>query len=366
MSIRVLSGIVVLFQIVGFYSFSLRFLHTRQAGMSIGEHSWSVGAWWLLQLCCSVVSVIMARVRYHLLFEGLMATEAMNNYLKYAIGVVTVFVTLADSWCHYDAHRSIWMRYEALTNPTGAYLGLMNRSSTARLARHFGVKFLVVTVTCLSVEYQVYRFIAADTQWHWFWLYNLYPSTISRMRHMFHLLHISLLTCNLRELDRQIRESTLPSIKRQLEDSRTLFTELALINEHINDIFGWSQAFNIASSFVQMAFDLYWAYEMMVHNENQIEVQMLCFVPTPLIIGILLHAAKCYRLAVNAIEKTLLDIPFQRDPTLDRVTFFFLKQLQQSDMRLTARNIFDFDYTLFSKFAVGIATYVVIFIEITN
>lgn len=80
---------------------------------------------------------------------------------------------------------------------------------------------------------------------------------------------------------------------------------------------------------------------------------MLCFVPTPLIIGILLHAAKCYRLAVNAIEKTLLDIPFQRDPTLDRVTFFFLKQLQQSDMRLTARNIFDFDYTLFSKVTVA-------------
>lgn len=103
---------------------------------------------------------------------------------------------------------------------------------------------------------------------------------------MFHLLHISLLTCNLRELERQLRESTMPlascdmnpsdqgstigSIKRQLEHSRTLFAELVLINEHVNEVFGWSQAFNVASSFVQMSFDLYWVYEMIMHNETNL------------------------------------------------------------------------------------------------
>ncbi|XP_058056461.1 uncharacterized protein LOC131207848 [Anopheles bellator] len=327
-SIGLLSACVKLFQMVGFFTFPIGF--DARSGLTIGDHCWKVKVWWMVQLCCSLASAVMGHFRYHHLYAGLQATEAMNNCFKYAIGLVTVFVTLADSWRSCEAHRSIWTRYRGLAIDRDAYLGLLNRRKVARVGRCYGAMFLVVVATCVMVEYQVYYGVAAGTQWYWYWLYNLYPSTINRMCHMFHLFHICLMERNLRELEREIQalghrigETVLDTGAHAalcLGELRTVYTELSDVNENINELFGWSQAFNISASFVQMAFDLYWAYMMGERNEDNLDVQLFCFVPAPVILGFLLYTANRYQLA-----------------------------LQQTHMRLTAKNIFDFDFTLIQK-----------------
>ncbi|XP_052864176.1 putative gustatory receptor 39b [Anopheles cruzii] len=373
-SIGILSVCVKLFQIAGFFTFAIGF--DARSGMTIGDHCWNVKVWWLAQLGCSLASAVMGHFRYHHLYAGLQATEAMNNCFKYAIGLVTVFVTLADSWRSCEAHRSIWTHYRCLAIDRDAYLGLLSQQAVVRVARCYGAMFLVVVATCVMVEYQVYYGVAAGTQWYWYWLYNLYPSTINRMCHMFHLFHICLMERNLRELEREIKalggrigEAVLDTGAHAmcLGELRSVYTELSGVNENINELFGWPQAFNISASFVQMAFDLYWAYMMGERNEENLDVQLFCFVPAPVILGFLLYMANRYQLAVDSIGRTLLELPcLPASAGYEPLKCYFLKQLQQTHMRLTAKNIFDFDFTLIRKFAVGIATYVVIFIEITR
>uniref|UniRef100_A0A182QZT4 Gustatory receptor n=1 Tax=Anopheles farauti TaxID=69004 RepID=A0A182QZT4_9DIPT len=352
LSFGAFSCLLVLFQLFGFFNFPL-LLHSK-LGVVIGEYRQSTSIWWILQLCLTVTSGILAKRNYNLLFYGLLLTDAMNNYFKYFIGLMTAFVTLADSWFGAETHHSVWARYRDLATRNGTFLGLVGRDEVARVLLRYVTTFLTIVLVCVMVEYKIYYGVAVGTQWYHFWIHNIYPYTVSHFRHMFHLLHIVLMAANVRELNRQLvrleEGSCSETTYERIEQCRAIYGELWQMNEGINVLFGFSQALNVASSFAQIAFDLYWLYMMWIIQEANMDVQMFCLLPTPLIFAFLLHAAKTHRQAMETLTGTLLDMScLQRNSRAMELRRHFLTQLLVHPLRLTARNIFDFDYTLIRK-----------------
>ncbi|EAA43548.1 AGAP009858-PA [Anopheles gambiae str. PEST] len=358
------SWLLLLFQLFGFFNFPLKLHHAD--GLAIGEHRWSSSVWSILHLASAVISGILAKRHYNYLFGGLMLTDAMNNYFKYVIGLLTIFVTVADSWFEVETHRSIWLRYRALATRNGTILGLIGRDELARVLLRYFFAILTIVAVCALVEFTIYNQLTPGTQWHWFWLHNFYPYTFSHVRHVFHLLHISLMASNLRQLQRKLVALHQTGERERLEEYRALYGELWQINEGINELFGFSQACNIASSFAQMAFDLYWVYAMWQKQQRGVELQIFCFVPTPVIIGFLMHAAKKHQLEMDAVQGTVLDMNFGLDAEMVKLRFYFLHQLLRNRIKLTAKDIFDYDYTLIRTLVIVILTYVIIFIEIAD
>uniref|UniRef100_A0A182JPI9 Gustatory receptor n=1 Tax=Anopheles christyi TaxID=43041 RepID=A0A182JPI9_9DIPT len=344
------SCVLLLFHLIGFFNFPLKLHHTE--GLTVGEHRWSSSIWCFCHLALAVISGLMAKRHYNHLFNGLLLTDAMNNYFKYVIGLLTIFVTLADSWFEVEAHRSIWIRYRDLANKNGTILGLIGRAELVRVMVRYICTFLVIIAVCTMVEFIMYQGLTVGTQWHWFWMHNLYPYTYSHFRHVFHLLHIMLMAANLRQLQCMLAGLQQSGDPEHLEEGRALYGELWQINEAINELFGFSQACNIACSFAQIAFDLYWVYAIWQKHKEGIEIQMCCFVPTPVILGFLMHAAKSHQLAMDAVEETVLDMNSLQDAEMVKVRFYFLHQLLRNRIKLTARDIFDFDYTLIRKVSV--------------
>uniref|UniRef100_A0A182NUL2 Gustatory receptor n=1 Tax=Anopheles dirus TaxID=7168 RepID=A0A182NUL2_9DIPT len=360
------SCLLVLFHLAGFFNFPLC-VHPK-SGLVIGEHRWSTSLWWALQLCLTVTSGILAKRNYNSLFNGLLLTDAMNNYFKYFIELMTAFVTLADSWFGAETHRSIWVRYRDLATRNGTFLGLVGRADVARVLLRYVATFLTIVTVCVMVEYKMYYGVGVGTQWHNFWIHNIYPYTVSHFRHTFHLLHIALMAANIRELNaklERLQQSALGTLVR-MEEYRAIYSGLWQMNESINNLFGFSQALNIASSFAQIAFDLYWVYTMWMSQEENIDVQMCCLIPTPVILGFLLHAAKTHLLAMEALKGTLLDMPCLQDGRMIELRRHFLSQLLLHPLRLTARKIFDFDYTLIRKLVTVSLTYIIIFVEMSH
>ncbi|XP_053673502.1 uncharacterized protein LOC128723761 [Anopheles nili] len=281
LSMGAFSCLLGVFQLVGFFNFPLR-LH-RRSGLAVGEHQWSSSICWIIQLIVTMVNGVLAKRNYNCLFNGLLLKDAMNNYFKFTLGLLTAIVTLADSWFCVETHRSIWMRYRALAQRDGTFLGLMDRGVTVHVLVRYMATFLLVVAVCILVEYKLYYGIAVGTQWHCFWMHNIYPYAISHFRHMFHLLHIALMAENLSQLQarlqRSIEQAGLHSGPMQrdatvaliMEECRAIYTELWFVNESINELFGFSQAFNIACSFAQIAFDLYWVYSIWLTNQENID-----------------------------------------------------------------------------------------------
>ncbi|XP_053666280.1 uncharacterized protein LOC128715411 [Anopheles marshallii] len=265
-SFRAFSCVLVLFQLIGFMNFPIK-LH-QTTGLTIGDHRWSTSIWWIIQLALTVICGIMAKRNYDNLFNGLLLTDAMNNYFKFGLGLLTVFVTLADSWFGIETHRSIWMRYRDLATRNGTFFGLIERPQLVRVLIRFFFVFLVIIAVCAIVERQFYYDIAYGSQWHYFWTYNLYPYTISHFRHVYHLLHILLMTANVRQLQKRLSRLQQLGVAQQLEACRVIYGQLWQINEAINELFGFSQALNIACSFAQIAFDLYWIYAMLMSQDT--------------------------------------------------------------------------------------------------
>uniref|UniRef100_A0A182PLP4 Gustatory receptor n=1 Tax=Anopheles epiroticus TaxID=199890 RepID=A0A182PLP4_9DIPT len=371
-SFKAFSCLLILFHLVGFFNFRLKLNHTT--GLTVGPRRWTSSIWCILHLLLTVLSGIMAKHHYNLLFKGLMITDTMNNYLKYVIGLVTIFVSLADSWFEVEAHRTIWCHYRDLATRYGTIVGLVGRAELAQILLRYIATFLTILLVCAVVECIIFTGLTPGTQWHWFWMHNFYPYTYSHLRHVFHLLHIALMASNLRQLGRKLVVLQQQQQQQQQEalamermaELRVLYGELWQINEGINQLFGFSQAFNIACSFAQIAFDLYWVYAMWQKQEERIHLQLYCFFPTPVIIGFLMHEAKNYQLAMDAVEAAVLDMNSSQNPEMVRFRFYFLHQLLRHRLKLTARNIFDFDYTLIRKLVIVILTYVIIFIEISD
>ncbi|XP_050072499.1 uncharacterized protein LOC126560585 [Anopheles maculipalpis] len=260
------SCIMALFQIVGFINFPVK-LH-QTTGLMIGEHRWSTSIWWLVQVALTVICAIMAKRNYNHLFNGLILTDAMNNYFKFVIGLLTVCITLADSWFRVETHRSIWMRYRELATKNGTFLGLIGRAELVRVLARFTVIFLVIVAVCTMVERQMYYGVTSGSQWHYFWTHNFYPYLISHLRHVYHLLHIMLMAANLRQLRNKLGSMQPVGVTHCIEAYRAIYGELWQINENINALFGFSQALNIACSFAQIAFDLYWMYAMWMQGSE--------------------------------------------------------------------------------------------------
>uniref|UniRef100_A0A182WGS8 Gustatory receptor n=1 Tax=Anopheles minimus TaxID=112268 RepID=A0A182WGS8_9DIPT len=360
----VFSCFLVLFQLIGFLNFPLA-LH-QTTGLTIGEHSWSSSIWWIIQLALTVLSALSAKHNYNNLFNGLLLTDAMNNYFKFVFGLLTVCVTLADSWFGIETHRSIWIRYRELATRNETFLGLIGKTQLVRVLVRFYVAVLVIVAVCAFVEFKMYYGVGYGSQWHYFWTHNMYPYTISHFRHVYHLLHIMLMETNLRQLQHRLGNLQTFGETECMEAYRAMYGELWQINEGINELFGFSQALNVACSFAQIAFDIYWIYAMWITDLKDIELQMYCLIPTPVIIGFLMHAAKSYLLAMNAVEATLLDMNCREDLRMDQLRYVFLTQLRRTRIRLTAKGIFDFDYTLIRKLVTVILTYVIIFTEMAR
>ncbi|XP_049277143.1 uncharacterized protein LOC125760753 [Anopheles funestus] len=263
------SCFLVVFQLVGFIIFPISLQQTT--GLTIGDHRWSTSIWWIINLSLTVVCGVMAKRNYDKLFNGLLLTEAMNNYFKFVFGWLTVCVTLADSWFGCETHRSIWIRYRNLATANGSCLGLMGRTQLVRVMLRFFIVVLVITAVCAIVERQMYYGVAYGSQWHYFWMHNIYPYTISHFRHVYHLLHILLMTANVRQLQNRLDRLQRFGVTEHMEACRAFYGELWQINEAINELFGFSQALNIACSFAQIAFDLYWMYAMWVSQNGSIE-----------------------------------------------------------------------------------------------
>uniref|UniRef100_A0AAG5CXB1 Gustatory receptor n=1 Tax=Anopheles atroparvus TaxID=41427 RepID=A0AAG5CXB1_ANOAO len=330
----------------------------------------------------------MAKIDYNCLYFGLELTEAMNNYFKYVIGMVTAFASHGDSWCSAGMHRSIWKCYQALAVRNGTYLGLLDRSSAAAAMRRVLKIFVLIVATSVVVQYKALHTLLPGTRWLYFLMYNIYPVTLSYMRHVFHLLHITLMCANLRQLHvklEHLRRTVDDSLKVEnitlnprkheaavlttldrLEDCRSIYTELWHANEGINELFGFSQAFNVACSFVQIAFDLYWVRAMWISGDPDLDLQMLLSVPTPVVVGFLMHTTRKYHLTVESVKQAVLEMPYMHDERMVQLCGYFLGQMQRFRFRLTARNIFDFDNTLLPKFVFVIVTYMIIFIEINR
>uniref|UniRef100_A0A182YDK9 Gustatory receptor n=1 Tax=Anopheles stephensi TaxID=30069 RepID=A0A182YDK9_ANOST len=269
------SFLMMLFHLVGFVNFPLK-LH-QTTGLSIGEHRWSTSIWWFVQVALTVICSILAKRNYDHLFNGLLLTDAMNNYFKFVIGVLTVCVTLTDSWFGIETHRSIWMRYRALATKNGTFLGLVGRAELVRVLVHFIAICLVIVAVCGMVEYEMYYGITVGSQWHYFWTHNFYPYLISHFRHVYHLLHILLMAANLRQLQHKLGSMQPPAVgvTERMEAYRAIYGELWQINESINELFGFSQALNIACSFAQIAFDLYWMYTMWMQGSNHMDCKCI-------------------------------------------------------------------------------------------
>uniref|UniRef100_A0A182LW52 Gustatory receptor n=1 Tax=Anopheles culicifacies TaxID=139723 RepID=A0A182LW52_9DIPT len=195
----------------------------------------------------------------------------------------------------------------------------------------------------------MYYGVGYGSQWHYFWTHNVYPYTISHFRHVYHLLHILLMEANLRQLQKKLGNLQQCGETERIEECRAIYGELWQINEGINELFGFSQALNVACSFAQIAFDIYWIYAMWIAELEHIELQMYCLIPTPVIIGFLMNAAQNYLQTMDAIEATLLDMNCGEDLRMNQLRFIFLTQLRRNRIRLTAKNIFDFDLTLIRK-----------------
>ncbi|KFB46675.1 AGAP009858-PA-like protein [Anopheles sinensis] len=384
-SIGAYSCLLKLFHMAGFVNFALHI--DQNVGIEIGEHHWRVNfIWWMLHCLYWVISCVMSRFDYNCLYNGLEVTDAMNNYFRYVIGMATAFASLGDSCCSAGTHRSIWKCYQRLAVRTAAYVGLLDRDSEAAYMRRILKFFIVTLATCAVVQYKAFYTLRPGTQWQCFWMYNIYPITMSYLRHMFHLLHIGLMTENVRQLrtklnqlrqtvdepsevenitlnPRKHEETVLATLER-LEDCRSIYTELWLANEGINELFGFSQAFNVACSFLQIAFDMYWMRAMWLSGEPNLDLQLFLFVPTPLILWFLMFTINDYHLAVESVKQSVLDMPCMHDERLMQLRGYFLGQLRRFRLRLTARNIFEFDKTLIPKLAFVVVTYLVIFIEI--
>uniref|UniRef100_A0A182T4P0 Gustatory receptor n=1 Tax=Anopheles maculatus TaxID=74869 RepID=A0A182T4P0_9DIPT len=298
----------------------------------------------------------MAKRNYNHLFNGLVLTDAMNNYFKFVIGLLTICVTLTDSWFGIEMHRSVWIRYREMATKNDALLGLVGKAELVRVLVRFIVIFLAIVAVCVTVECEMYYGITSGSQWHYFWTHNFYPYLISHFRHVYHLLHILLMATNLRQLRNKLCSMQLSGVTERMEAYRAIYGELWQINESINELFGFSQALNIAGSFAQIAFDLYWMYTMWMLGSNKMD----------LILGFLMSAAKSHQLAMEALEVTLLDMNCADDARMGQLRYLFLTQLLRTRIRLTAKDIFDYDYTLIRKFVIVILTYVIIFTEMSR
>ncbi|XP_058122475.1 uncharacterized protein LOC131293381 [Anopheles ziemanni] len=275
-SIGAYSCLLKLFHMAGFVNFALHI--DQNVGIEIGEHHWRVNfIWWMLHCLYWVISCVMSKYDYTCLYNGMELTDVMNNYFRYVMAMVTAFASLGDSCCSAGTHRSIWKCYQRLAVRTRAYVGLLDRASAAAYMRRILKFFLVTVVTCAVIQYKAFYTLRPGTHWQCFWMYNFYPITMSYLRHMFHLLHIGLMTENVRQLRTkldQLRQTTVLATLERLEDCRSIYTELWQANEGINELFGFSQAFNVAFSFLQIASDLYWVRAMWLSDDPDLDCKL--------------------------------------------------------------------------------------------
>ncbi|XP_058818112.1 gustatory receptor 8a [Topomyia yanbarensis] len=332
--------------------------------------------------------MITARCFHSIIFNSQSSVGHVNDILKFSSGIMTVVVTLAEKLTKQRSQMETWRLLEQMGMDHGCNFGLLNQTTFNRVLRRFSIKFWLYLILSSAIEVRVMSGIGYNIQWMNFWAYNIYPSTFCRLLHLSHMLQIDFLAENVKVLAQNLidlkdtmndgpahcneystgHDTLLQVGVSRLLDSKKVYGVLWKICTVINELFTWSQVFNITSNFIQLSCDLYWVMIDFIRKAQFIEEVLelaMCLVPAPVIIMMLLQSADHCKFLSSNVGPLLHEIPKHGYPELYEVVFYYSMQIDQQPIKLAVYDLMNIDYTLLIRIAIGIATYMVIFIQLS-
>lgn len=134
-------------------------------------------------------------------------------------------------------------------------------------------KVVILVIYTLINESLTITHILSDTQWTNFWYASVFSLCMTRFRHLQHIFFIDIIFFNLKDINRQLRNSVAWTkavgeekeisrvfIYQSLKKTKEKFKHLMEMVICVNKIFCWSQAFNFGQHFLEVTSELYWIY----------------------------------------------------------------------------------------------------------
>ncbi|XP_062704073.1 putative gustatory receptor 2a [Aedes albopictus] len=327
----------------------------------------------------TVALTIIGIILHSQVFHAHSFVGHVNDIMKFSIGLFTVLVALVSRIIYNKPLSKVWTYFAKHTSN-----GLIRCSPAIR---KYCIKFWIYHIVTILIEYHVIHGIGFSHQWVYFWLSNIYPSTICREIHLCHILYTDYLNEQLEELlskllsIKKLMEELMESRKKDSEYQSKLeeyisnlfickkqYSEIWSVMRTVNKLFAWTQVLNIANNFIQFSCDFYWTYMHFSRLKKTpgIFALFLCLIPAPMILMMLLTAAERFRSLGARIGSILHEIPKTNNRELYDTVYSFSMQVEQQPMQLLAYNLMKIDYSLTIRIVAGVTSYMVIFIQLSK
>ncbi|EJY57768.1 AAEL017327-PA, partial [Aedes aegypti] len=334
--------------------------------------------WLIAHIILNISLMAIGRFLHSEVFHAHYFVGHINDIIKFCIGILTVLVALIGRIAYRKSLANIWA-YFANRTSNG-----LNHCSPA--IKKYCIKFWIYHIAIILIEYCVIRGIGFNHQWLYFWLSNIYPSTMCRLIHLCHILYIDYLNeefekllgnlSNVNKLMEELKEFRKPDDRFQLKlrenvslllSCKKQYSAIWSVMRTVNKLYAWVQVLNIANNFIQFSCDFYWAY---MHFYKLLKIEgitlVLCLIPSPLVLLMLLTAAEKFRTLGAKVGSMLHEIPKFDNPELYDIVYSFSMQVKQQPMQLLAYSLMKIDYSLTIRIVAGVASYMIIFIQLTS
>ncbi|KAG5674525.1 hypothetical protein PVAND_004487 [Polypedilum vanderplanki] len=224
--------------------------------------------------------------------------------------------------------------------------------------------------------------ILSDKYWTFMWITCIVPLTVSRFRHLQHLLFIDLLSCRFRVIKEELKNiarftklennkfitknnSFYDGLYNKIYSIKMEYNILWETSLLINKSFGFSQLLNLLQNFVQLTCDLYSLYSFLyVNNLENILPLVFQICPTLVVVVLVLKACEICLEEVRYIGFLLHNIEKDiDDERINVLTENFSLQILHEPLVFSVSGFFSMDFMFLKTMIASITTYMVIFIQ---
>lgn len=275
---KAFNGLLLVFQIFGLCPIKI---DIKKKSHHVGPSCVNI---LLIALSVAQIALIVSLIFFagRAFFANDSEVSSFNNILKFAIMILTHFVTIVECLVVRQNFIEIWKRIRMIDNLIDGmidnYQSLLEKfyMSTTR-------KLILCIIFTTIMELLIIVNILDMPSWTFMWNISIVSLSMSRLRHLQHTLYIDLLTCRFKLIKKELKaivkltkydsnlliaknEIFYESLFRKIGTIKNIYNTLWETSLLINRSFGISQLANLLQNFIQLTCDLYMIYSVLYKN----------------------------------------------------------------------------------------------------
>lgn len=332
-------------------------------------------AWKVLHLILASSLLISIFCVNFQIFDDSSPISAFTDMMQFVMPSIAHHTILIESFWFYKTQRKIWS-FPCKVSGHLCNLGVDIQPVIDDVLWGYLNQIIWVQGISFGTELLIIYGIAighGGTGWMYHWLYKLLPFSMGRMSLLFHGLFIIYINTYTKAISTEIHHVGTLSKRKSLKESilvsklqilKNLYTNLALMNQHVNKIFPFSHMMNVLSIFITLAACFYWYCATLRRGTKHPLETVLC--PVGAIISITHITLTCQKSHQNVMklahEINRIEIKEEQKLLRDIIESFAL-QIEHQPIRHCAGTLFEVNAVLLKDIFAITCTFIVIFVQ---